>query len=277
MGYPWGREVIAMAAARRDLVVVGASAGGVEALTRFAASLPPDLPAAVAVVLHIPAGGQSALHHILSRSGPLRCSTAADRQPLLPGHVHVAPPDRHVIVEGDELRLSDGPSMHGHRPAVDALFSSAARTRGARTIGVVLSGALADGTAGMVAIKSRGGVAMVQDPTEARCNGMPLSAIRHVQVDHVLPVAEMGRQLALLAGQEVEPDGPSRTESAVDQALWTALHTLDEKAELARRMRVSPLAKAHAYLAERYARAQQEAVEAAEVLRAHLTRTGAEG
>ncbi|TWP50868.1 chemotaxis protein CheB [Lentzea tibetensis] len=265
-----------MAPARRDLVVVGASAGGVEALTKFVASLPANLPAAVAVVLHMPSRGPSALHFILSRSGPLRCVPVSDGQPVRPGRVYVAPPDRHLVVSGEQLRLSDEPPALGHRPSVDVLFSSAARTRGARTIGVVLSGALADGTAGMVAIKSRGGVALVQDPVEARCSGMPLSVIRHVRVDHVLPVGEIGHQLAHLVGQQVDADGPVRDELSMERALWTALHTLDEKAELSRRMRASPLARAHSYLAERYARAHQEAAEAADVLRAHLTRRGLE-
>ena len=183
---------------RRDLVVVGASAGGVEALRTFVASLPPGLPASVVVVLHMPAGGSSALPAILARSGPLAVSAADDRMPLRPGRIHVARPDHHVLVHDGELHLSKGPTENGHRPAVDALFRSAALARGPAVIGVVLSGALDDGTAGMAAIKSRRGVAVVQAPEDALYSGMPESVLQHVEVDHVLPVARMGALISHL-------------------------------------------------------------------------------
>jgi two-component system, chemotaxis family, protein-glutamate methylesterase/glutaminase len=260
-----------MEPAPRDLVVVGASAGGVEALTRFAAHLPAELPAAVVVVLHIPVGGASSMPEILSRSGPLPCVEAADATPLRRGHIHVAPPDRHVLVEEDVLRLSSAPAMHGHRPAVDALFRSAASPR---TIGVVLSGALADGTAGMASIKERGGVAIVQDPADARCSGMPVSVLRHVPVDHVLPAGAIGWMLGRLVREHVEQPEDPQPDSEVRRAMWTALHTLDEKAALSERMRASKVAQSHEVIAERYSRARQESAEAAEVLRAYLIRGG---
>ncbi|GGP77125.1 chemotaxis protein CheB [Saccharothrix coeruleofusca] len=191
----------------RDLIVVGASAGGVEALRGFVANLPPDLPAAVAVVLHLPAGGTSALPAILDRSGPLPAVSARHGMPVVRGRVHVAPPDHHLLVVDGEFRLSHGPTENGHRPAVDALFRSAAVARGAGAIGVILSGTLDDGTAGVVAIVSRGGLAVVQDPEEALYRGMPESVLRHVPDAQVQPVGKMGFLLREHALQEVETGG----------------------------------------------------------------------
>lgn len=195
---------------RRDLVVVGASAGGVEALRELVAGLPPTLPAAVLVVLHLPAGGTSALAEILQRVGTLPVRTARHGAEIETGHVYVAPPDNHLLVEGDWTALSRGPTENGHRPAVDALFRSAALARGPRVIGVVLSGVLDDGTAGLVAIKSRGGLAVVQDPGDAAYAGMPESVLRILPADRVLPAREMGTYLdAVLRkplGSDLVPD-----------------------------------------------------------------------
>ncbi|MDU0292078.1 chemotaxis protein CheB [Saccharothrix longispora] len=203
----------------RDLIVVGASAGGVEALRSFTAGLPADLEAAVAVVLHLPAGGTSALAGILNRSGPLPAVTASHGMALRPGRVHVAPPDHHLIVIDGRIHLSHGPTENGHRPAVDALFRSAAATHGAGVIGVVLSGTLDDGTAGMISIVNRGGLALVQDPEEALFDGMPASVLRNIHVDHVLSAAKMGALLRECVGQEVrqgdEPSDLARRETAI--------------------------------------------------------------
>jgi two-component system, chemotaxis family, protein-glutamate methylesterase/glutaminase len=193
-----------MALEPRDLVVVGASAGGVEALRTFVASLPPNLPAAVVVVLHLPAGGTSALPAILGRSGLLPAVSAKHGMVLEPGRIYVAPPDHHVVVDDGHLGLSHGPTENGHRPAVDALFRSAALARGPRVIGVVLSGALDDGTAGMVAISARGGLTMVQALDDALYHGMPGSVLRHVRVDHVHPAGELGEAVRRCAGELVE-------------------------------------------------------------------------
>lgn len=193
---------------RRDLVVVGASAGGVEALRLLVAALPRDLPAAVVVVLHMPAGGTSALPAILDRSGPLPARTAEDGANLRNAHIYVARPDHHVIVQDGVLRLSKGPTENSHRPAVNTLFRSAALARGPAVIGVVLSGALDDGTAGMAAIKNRGGTTVVQDPEDAVYPGMPHSVLQHVQVDHVLPIVQIGPLLARLAGKHADTVAP---------------------------------------------------------------------
>ena len=187
------------------IVVVGASAGGVEALVDLAASLPSDLSAAVFVVLHLPATGTSALPEILSRHGPLPAAHVRDSEPIQPGRIYVAPPDHHVLVRTGHVHLSRGPRENGHRPAIDPLFRSAAREYATRVIGVVLSGALDDGTAGLLAIKSRGGIAVVQDPEDALYPGMPGNALQQAQVDHVLAVASMGKLLTRLLADLAEP------------------------------------------------------------------------
>jgi two-component system, chemotaxis family, protein-glutamate methylesterase/glutaminase len=196
----------------RDIVVVGASAGGVEALADLAGSLPADIPAAVFVVLHLPATGTSALPDILGRHGPLPASHIKDGEPIEHGRIYVAPPDHHALLRSGHVHLTRGPRENGHRPAVDTLFRSAAREYATRVIGVVLSGALDDGTAGLLAIKSRGGIAVVQEAADALYPGMPGSALEHVQVDHVLAVASMGKLLAqLTAEQPGERPGPVST------------------------------------------------------------------
>jgi two-component system chemotaxis response regulator CheB len=191
--------------ADHDIVVVGASAGGVEALVRLVKALPEDPPAAVFVVLHIPALATSALPDILSRQGRLPATHAKDGEPIESGHIYVAPPDHHLLFKDEQVHLSRGPRENGHRPAIDPLFRSAAREFGARVVGVVLSGALDDGTAGLVAVKGRGGVSVVQDPEDALYRGMPTSAIEGDHVDQVLPVPDIAALIATLA-RESAPD-----------------------------------------------------------------------
>jgi two-component system chemotaxis response regulator CheB len=201
---------------RRDVVAVGASAGGVEALRALVAGLPPDYPGAVLVVLHVPRDAPSALSAILGRSGPLTASTAVDGAPLRHGHIHVAPNDHHLVVIDHQIRLTRGPAENGHRPAVDPLFRSVARAYGARAIGVVLSGARDDGAAGLSSIAARGGVTVVQDPDDALYPWMPRAALAHVAVDHIAPADTIG---ALLAGITAM-DLPSHTRHpAVDPLL----------------------------------------------------------
>jgi two-component system chemotaxis response regulator CheB len=187
----------------RDLVVVGASAGGVEALRELMGGLPADFPAAVLVVLHMPTGGASALPAILERAGPLRAAAARDGQPLTRGEIRTARPNHHLLVVDGRVRLSHGPTENGHRPAIDALFRSAARDQGPRVIGVLLSGVLDDGTAGLSAIASRGGLTMLQDPSDALYPSMPASALRHLSPDHVLPASQMGAVLAERVGEQL--------------------------------------------------------------------------
>ena len=191
------------------VIVIGASAGGVEAISRLVRELPADLPAAVCVVLHFPANGTSVLPRILHRVGSLPAAHARDGEPLEPGRIYVAPPDRHLIVRQDRVELGVGPKENNHRPAVDVLFRTAARNHGNRVIGVVLSGTLDDGTVGLAAIRSHGGLAVVQNPEDALYAGMPRSAVENVGADHVLPVAEIGALLGRLA-LEPAPEAPVR-------------------------------------------------------------------
>jgi two-component system, chemotaxis family, protein-glutamate methylesterase/glutaminase len=185
-----------------DLVVIGASAGGVEALKLVVASLPADLPAAVCIVLHIAPEIPSALAAILRRSGPLPCRAAVDDELLCEGEILVAPPDRHLVVEDAKVHLTVGPRENGHRPAVDVLFRSAAAARRSRVVGVILSGARDDGAAGLALIKANGGTTVVQSPADAMYSGMPVSALEHVVGDAVLPAAAIGETIASIAKGE---------------------------------------------------------------------------
>ena len=191
--------------AKHDIVVIGASAGGVEAISGVVAELPQSLRAAVLVVLHV-SKGRSVLPEILTRAGRLPAVHPFDGQPLHYGRIYVAPPDRHMTIEGDAIRVVHGPTENGVRPAVDPLFRSAARTFGSRVIGVVLTGSLDDGTAGLAAVKDAGGIAIVQDPREAFAPSMPRSAMEAVAVDHVLPLAEIPILIGTLA-REAAPAG----------------------------------------------------------------------
>ncbi|MGW5720964.1 chemotaxis protein CheB [Amycolatopsis sp. NPDC003865] len=194
-----------MPAVRRDVVVAGASAGGVEALRALVRSLPADFPATLLVTMHLPPGARSALPMILDRAGPLPALPATHGAPLRPGVIYVAPPDRHLLIADGSVILTRGPTENGHRPAINATFRSAAVTAGRRAIGVVLSGTLDDGAAGLRAIVDRGGLAVVQDPGDALYSGMPQSALAAVDAEFVLPVGELGAALDKLARVPLEP------------------------------------------------------------------------
>ncbi|HEX2546487.1 MAG TPA: chemotaxis protein CheB [Ramlibacter sp.] len=178
-------------AASVPMVGIGASAGGVEALRALFTHGPAHIEAAVMVVLHLPAHAKSQLDRVIGAVSALPVHVAQDGERVRPGHVYVATPDRHLLVEGSHIRLSRGPKESRVRPSVDALFRSMAVAGGRRVAGVVLSGALDDGTAGLWAIKEHGGVAFAQDPAEALHPSMPESAIEHVQVDGVAAVADL--------------------------------------------------------------------------------------
>jgi len=193
--------------ATRDTIVIGASAGGVQALSTVVADLPPNLPAAVFIVLHVSASFPSLLPGILARESKLHVAHAIDGEPIKHGRVYVAPPDQHLIIEDRHVRLVHGPKENLHRPSIDALFRSAARWKGPRVIGVVLTGARDDGKVGMRAVKQRGGTAIVQDPLEAPFPSMPMSVLQDIRVDYSLALREIGPLLNQLSRQVAEEEG----------------------------------------------------------------------
>jgi two-component system chemotaxis response regulator CheB len=193
----------------RDIVVIGASAGGVPALKRLVAMLPAGYCGSVLVVVHISPEARSDLAAILARAGHMRALPAEDGLAIEPGTLYAAPPDRHLLVEGGRMRVIRGPRENRHRPAIDPLFRSAAWAYGPRVVGVVLSGNLDDGTAGLWAVKSCGGVTVVQDPAEAAHPEMPSNALMHNRIDHRLPLSGIAQLLATLARQPVDLTRPN--------------------------------------------------------------------
>ena len=194
--------------ANRDIIVMGASAGGLPAFNRIIKQLPENLNAAVFIVWHVSPYSTSLLPDILSRAGKLEAKHPADGESIQKGKIYVAPPDRNLLLEAGRVRLAKGPKENRFRPAVDPLFRSAAYAYGAQVVGVVLTGALDDGTAGLWAIKDRGGIAVVQDPAEAEQPSMPSSALNNVQIDDCLPISEIPPLLVTLTQQTVEEAGP---------------------------------------------------------------------
>jgi len=188
-----------------DIVVIGASAGGVDAVRRLLRGLPRDLPAAVFVVIHLDPSHDSQLATLFERPGGLPARTAENGEPIRPGQILVAPRDRHLLVRTDRVEVVHGPRENGHRPAVDPLFRTASAAYGPRVIGVVLTGNLDCGTAGLLSIKSRGGLAVVQEPAEAAAPSMPSSAVAHVPVDHVARLADMPALLRRLVDSKAAP------------------------------------------------------------------------
>jgi two-component system chemotaxis response regulator CheB len=320
-------------------VVIGASAGGIEALNELVRGLPNDFGAPILLVLHIPADSPSLLAKILARAGTVKTTTAEDGQRAENGTLYVAPPDRHLIVEADgTLRTPRGPRENRHRPSVDPLFRSAALAYGPHAIGVILSGTLDDGTAGLLAIQRRGGITIVQDPDDAAYPGMPKSAIANVDVDHVLPMRDIANQLTISLLQEPRgardsddgvkqmkletkiaemdanalrgderPGQPSAFScpdcggvlweidegefsrfrcrvghayspetmlaaqgDVLEEALWTAMKTLEESARLSKRLAAAERQRSHEWMAVRFDEKETEARDRADIIRRFL-------
>jgi two-component system, chemotaxis family, protein-glutamate methylesterase/glutaminase len=307
------------------VVGIGASAGGVDALTRLFQKIDADLRAAVLVVLHVPATGRSLLAPILDRHTALVVRVAEEGEALAPGRVYVAPPDRHLVVAAGRIRLERGPKENAVRPAVDPMLRSLAAAYGANAVAVVLSGALGDGSSGALAVKLAGGTVIVQDPDDATVPSMPESAARVVGTpDAVLTADDIGPALAGLAErapvmrENVEvpsmPEHPSGAPtslscpecsgplwqleegelvhyrcrvghvysedsliveqgSAVEAALWSALESLEERADFLRRV-----AQRHGdrrpHLRDRFEGASADAVARAQLLRRALGTSG---
>jgi len=201
-----------------DIIAIGASAGGVHALSEVVAGLPASLPASIFAVLHLGEGHDSALPSILRRAGALPVKHPEPTEAIQRGWVYAAPPDRHMVLYDSSVRLLQGPRENGYRPAIDVLFRSAARTYGRRVVGVVLTGNLDDGTAGLAAIKSAGGLALVQDPADADYPSMPRSAIENVAVDRVVPLSRIAETLVGLVGEPVA-EVPAPPSPVVDEEL----------------------------------------------------------
>jgi two-component system chemotaxis response regulator CheB len=191
------------------LVVIGTSSGGIEALRELTAALPADFPASIAIVMHTSPQSPGVVHEILSRSGPLPAVSPRTRERLKPGTIYVAPPDHHLVVEPGHLRLTKGPKENRFRPAIDPLFRSAAQVYGPLAIGVILTGNLDDGTAGLWTLKQLGGTAIVQDPEGAMFPSMPQSAIAFVKVDHIVPLEDIAPLLVRLTTAPAMPAAPA--------------------------------------------------------------------
>ena len=192
-------------AGSRNIIVVGASAGGLEALQRLFATLPADIRAAILVVLHLAPHRPSSLSQILNESIALPVKDAKHGEQIQEGNIYVARPDHHLLVKDHRMRLSRGPRENRSRPSIDALFRSAAVAYGTSVIGVLLTGMLDDGASGLLAIKECGGLAIVQDPTDAQYPEMPESALFRVEADFVLPLAQIGATLTRLSAEPAPP------------------------------------------------------------------------
>jgi two-component system chemotaxis response regulator CheB len=291
----------------RDIIVIGASAGGVTAILELVRRLPRNLPATILITIHMRPESNSNLPTVIRRAGELEAVFPRFTEPFRNGYIYVAPPNLHMLVEDDHIRLGDGPRENGARPAVDPLFRSAAEAAGPRVIGVILSGAMDDGVGGLAAVKRNGGITIVQDPDEAEFDGMPRSAIENVQVDYVLPVAEIAPLLVSLTGTAASsaaasqsrskpPDNPgergegwhlqfsspdcggvmlpvegdilnfrceighlyspltllSEQSANIEDALWTAIRALGEKARLSRQRAASMRERGNTLSAERF-------------------------
>jgi two-component system, chemotaxis family, protein-glutamate methylesterase/glutaminase len=305
------------------VVVIGASAGGIDALIELIPQLPADFRAPICIVVHMPATSPSLLARILARNAKVKVVDAADGARLKNGVVYVAQPDRHLVIEsGHTLRLVHGPRENRHRPSADPLFRSAASAYGSFAVGVILTGALDDGTAGMLAIKRAGGMAVVQDPDDSLYPGMPQSALENVgDIDFIVPLSGVAAALeqcldaprtstadARPAARAAEPHGQPSAFSCpdcggvlrevvegeyhhfrcrvghalspnsllgaqsdgIEEALWSALKTLEESAELAKRLAATERERGHAWMVKRFENREREALDRAATIRSVL-------
>ena len=206
--------------ANRDLVAIGTSAGGVEALMHLARSLPGNLPASVLVTIHLPSHSRSSLDEVLSRAGQLKASFAAEGEAVKKGRIYLAPPGRHLLVHGERFALGAGPRENNTRPSIDPMLRSAALCCGSRTIGVILTGTLGDGASGLWAVKQAGGITVVQDPGEAQFSEMPRTALKRTEPDHIVKLPDLPKLLESLVRQPAgEPTAiPDRIKREVEIA-----------------------------------------------------------
>jgi two-component system chemotaxis response regulator CheB len=193
--------------ANRDILALGTSAGGVEAIIFIAGRLQRNLPASILLTIHLPMHSRSSLDEILTRAGPLPACFAKDGDILRKSHIYIAPPDRHLVVDGDHISLGEGPRENNARPAIDPMLRSAAVCCGSRTVGVVLTGTLGDGASGLWTIRQSGGITVVQDPKDAAYSEMPLTALNRAKPDHIAQLKDMP---ALLTSLAHEPAGETK-------------------------------------------------------------------
>jgi two-component system chemotaxis response regulator CheB len=331
--------------AAQRIVVIGGSAGAVEALLDLVSRLPADFPAPIFVTIHIPADSPSILPELVARRTYLRAKHAENGERYRQGTIYVAPPDRHMLIEPNgKIRVVRGPRENRHRPAVDPLFRSAAAAAGRNVIAVVLTGNLDDGTAGAIAVKQRGGTLIVQDPREALHASMPQSAMSNAEVDYVLRLSEIARKLTELAAvppspvavpnetvdmmdmenritefdantlqQDDRPGAPSAfscpdcggvlweikegdfvrfrcrvghafspetmlgaQSDILEQALWSALKTLEESARLSKRLADTERERGHTWMAARFDEREKDARERADTIRKVLVSSTSE-
>jgi two-component system chemotaxis response regulator CheB len=206
---------------KRNIIVIGASAGGFEAIKQLVATLPATLDATIFIVWHMSPDVTGILPQVLNRQKTIPATNAVDKEPIATNHIYVAPPDKHLLVEDGIVRVTRGPKENRFRPAVDPLFRSAAYTYGARVIGIILSGALDDGTAGLWTVKSWGGIAIVQEPAEAEVPSMPESALAAVEIDYRVSMAEMASLLVKLTAETVT----EASEIEMEEQKKTAIET----------------------------------------------------
>jgi two-component system chemotaxis response regulator CheB len=229
---------------QRDVVVIGASTGGVEALSTVAAALPDDFAAAVFVVLHLSEDSPSHLPTILNRAGTLAVSHAVDREPIRRGRIYVAPPGLQTAIENGRISVRRGPRENMHRPSIDVLFRTAAHHYGSRVIGVILTGAMDDGVAGLTVVKAGGGIAIVQDPAHARAPSMPTRALERTDVDYCVDLDEIAPLLCALIG-EAESELPA--EARLSSARSVPLETVEEAGANGKALRSEELGEASAF------------------------------